>query len=570
MPRPATSLSAELVSTRTPESAPASAAGLDETAWVVPAPSAHQAETDGRRSPSVWLKLHGAIPFLLLAVAVGIVFWWRGWNVGPVNDGWFTLDAATGRWFPIRSDLTRALAAWPTALGHAISPRTFVGLQLVLAGLLYVRAVVVYLLVRRIVPSDPLAALGVALAAVFYPADTGLFWLGALGVHSAVTMALVALYCFWRSLDGSAGWLVGAVPAAILSLWSHPTGLALLVAAPIAIATWRRFLLTRRQWAVLASFGAVVVGSTLHLVWSLLGGRGRTASVADVDLASMATMFRFRIERLWLGGWVDTVDGVTDVQLAVAAMFMLVTLTFLLLGSSRLPSPGRWTTARRLLAVGFGVIVVGLLPFAVLVEPEHLAPTRTLLLASAGAALILVAAVRAIPGRRAGRIMGAFLVSLLAAGGILYGLDERDRWADDWHRQEVLLASVVAAVPDPPPGSGFLLRFEPAAAREVAGLANRHLALTYALQYLYDDDALVGLSDHAAADALVYNLGGISTERIHVRPVPLERLLVLDVTTLDDVSLVDTSADVPADLGVEPAGRACSILTGAERPSSCP
>jgi hypothetical protein len=181
------------------------------------------------------------------------------WGISGVSNGFFS---ETGLIYP--SDISPGFAGFfysdplrkfnslfyhlSYVLGAAIGERgSFVPYQVVYAGLWVLRALLTYLIVRKLMPNYPALALFAGLFAALHAADAALNWIGQLNQFGFVFLVLLSFFLLLVAMEAERGvltivWASAAALSAYLALWSHESPLPVVLAFPFAVALLRREL----------------------------------------------------------------------------------------------------------------------------------------------------------------------------------------------------------------------------------------------------------------------------------------------------------------------------------------
>ncbi len=132
----------------------------------------------------------------VLAVLILLLWAHTGPNVGFVMDGWnmFRIieNSPVGTTvFPSRPFL---YLTW--LISYGLSPDQFWGANLVLAVGLWCKGWLSFQLMRRLNPGSSVFAFVFAVMVTVYPADSAIFYLGAIPIHWALVFTLGAIYLF--------------------------------------------------------------------------------------------------------------------------------------------------------------------------------------------------------------------------------------------------------------------------------------------------------------------------------------------------------------------------------------
>ncbi|HEX4300239.1 MAG TPA: hypothetical protein VH327_05150, partial [Gammaproteobacteria bacterium] len=235
---------------------------------------------------------HPYVLFLLVALAIWLP---QGFNIGPVNDGWINLSSGF-----LRGDPTRVFGNLPIRLGRLISPRNFVGIQLVILTMVLLHATLFYEIVKRLLPGRCLIALAAGLIGLFHNADRSYFWVGAMGLQFSLATALGSALCAILYLDqGRRRYLFATLALQLVSVCTYPAFVPLILGVPFGAWLLRRFSGARPSVSLLPKIGLVLVAAGCMYAYMLHLGAGHNAKVADVRLAAALSGYTWALKSLF-------------------------------------------------------------------------------------------------------------------------------------------------------------------------------------------------------------------------------------------------------------------------------
>jgi hypothetical protein len=533
-----------------------------------------------------WLIAGLVLALLVLAATVPI-----GFKDTPENDGWTVrnrLDQG-GSIQQDAADSSRAFYFWIWPIAGWLTPETFVGHQVVLAILHWLRGLLAFLLMVALRPGHRRWALAVACVTLFHPADTGYFWLGSLNTNAQNVTYLLAALTLVVAIQRQRPWVAAlSLVLLALALWSYEAYFLVLVILPVFIVRSR--LNSRLTTSVLIAWYALLTALALHKLVILANELGRSARVVDASVLAALASLALSQARLALLGFLEAFStlptATTSQWVAVAGTFLLMAGAGRWLGDSATapsatPSALTW---RQLLLLGVLVSILGFVPYAV--SDLRWIQLRTSLVSAIGAAIVLITLPERLPTSSARTAviqwaLAAALTSLSLGGAVRLHQTAHFRVLDE----QRILANISARAPRFAPGTGIVLLFEDSTAElRARGLARRHAILTSALQFLYDDASLVAFSlgeiDHPAFPFQVGPTGvsGVTTGGRTM--VPYDQLVVFSAAASGSVEIVErlpwpaagAAAYRPLDRilsGSAMPERICLNLSPAVRPTAC-
>jgi hypothetical protein len=447
-------------------------------------------------------------------------------------------------------------------LSYWLTPDSFVGLNVVSVLLFVGKGLLLYVVVRRLVPDLPGVAFFSAVLLVVHPADTGHFIPRLLSYHAAVFFYLLAVYCLLRYRERS-GWvrLLAMWSALALSLGTYEVAHPLVLLSPLLLA-WADGGFTRRVARVTALWYLVPL---LHGLWTLAVVLQPTSYQRHVlglrhagahAVGSYLYHFGRAYARVFVTGWQDAAQALVS-----SSWFATVGLAIGLgaagivgvLGWVQLREAGPVPDSRRLAGVllaGIVIVGAGFVPFLPL--PHHRALTdRVFLFSSIGGAVaasaLLCLATRRVPG---GKLAFAGAASALVGLASVGALHQQQQIRLASVAAQRILAGVATAMPAVTPGTVVLVldpagRF--AGLFDVFALSGTSGHFADAVRFLYRDASLRTSLCYPGRPAW-----GMYAERCELTPsgvtlssagvgaatFPYERLVLLEQRESGDIVLV--------------------------------
>jgi hypothetical protein len=438
------------------------------------------------------------LALLLLAAAVWLPFGVHKtglieeWTFYKFLDEGQSVIGAEG----LRDQTTRPFLLLSWALGYWLTPDSFVGLNLVHLLTFVGRGLVVYSILRRLMPNH--RAFGLLAAALFlvHPADESLFELRVMNYHVATFLYLCSarlLMAYWdhpRALTLAALWATQ-----LLGLGTSEAAYPLVLVTPIVLY-WMSGRLNARIVRIASLWYAVPAAFLAWMVPRLLrpGNFVAAAVNSDAGTASFVSGFAYAVGRAYLRTlftcWTDIViacrtnPSYPGIGAAAAAIVGLAAW-------AQHDGDGGAQTRRApnvALVAGLGALGLGFLPFAL--SYVRLANGRVFLLSSAGAAVAVVSLLYLV-SRRFGRALPIFVViaSLLVGAATVLALERHRRVVVASLREQKTLAGFAREMPRMN-GQPLIVLYDPFA-QFPAGFestwATSGAILTNAMHYLYHD-----------------------------------------------------------------------------------
>ncbi|MCA0455477.1 MAG: hypothetical protein LCI00_16000 [Chloroflexi bacterium] len=416
-------------------------------------------------SSLAWQRLASILPFTALALLAVLLWLPFGLQVGYYADEWTVMADIQKGAFLTGSVRPFELLTWFTA--YHLAPDSFAGLNGLMLVMIAAKAISAYLLLTELkLPS--LFAFGAAALLLLYPADSGVFYMGSISIHTSGFLLLLALWLlarFWRT--GRRGLWLPIFIASALCLGMYEGVFPLFVLAPFMLLYLegkfsRRLVAVSLIWFILPLVFGLRIIATLNA--PIAASSYQSMLLAEDKSVGAIVGSLWRANRVILAdGWVSAVlqtvaptgwSGLRNVPkntlanpyiawVLVGALVVAVTVFVLSRREQISPSSKRLLL---LLVASPVIITLGFLLYALTnLRGINL---RTLLYASTGGAL-LFASVLWLVGKVLRRPALVFVVGvvLLGAVGLSSLLFQHQHYATLGRMQTPVLQTLVQAAP---------------------------------------------------------------------------------------------------------------------------
>ena len=434
----------------------------------------------------------GGIAVLALALLTALLWLPFGLKVGFTGDDWtFFHQVDAGTVWSSASPL-RLFIPIPWIIAYDLYPGSFAGFNLFLVLMIFGKGCLVYGILRRLNAVTALA-FAAAVLSILLPADTGIFYIGALTIHFAVFCYLAAFYLllvYWNT--GRLSAVIALWIAQVLCVGNYELAYPLVLVTPLALLLLspkinRRLIMTTLLWGVIPLINAlwyVLIAVNFPRAFQYQGSLVANSSITAI-LTSVFNIYK----RHFIDGWFAT-TAPPYLAVGVLAGMVVFGVCFWLKRRERLaqhqperePSTASHT---RVFALG-GLAIIGLgvaLYLPTSVRDETL---RTFYFSSVGAALTL-ATVFWWAARRP--LIFAVFVGIFAGIGTLRLLEQHQSYRDESDRQQAVLSALVEALPAVEPGSGIVV-VDQTAEGFLTQTIHSAFYLEYTLPMLYQDYSL--------------------------------------------------------------------------------
>lgn len=471
------------------------------------------------------------IGLLALILAQWIVF---GFNWPDAIESWIRIGSIEQRPFLLLTD-ARPLTDLPWALAHALTPDSFLGVNIVLALSLLIKALALYALILELTPDHKALAYAVAALSIVYPADDATFNLTVMGINFAIAFLVVALWLLVAYWNRGGLWRLVTIWCALtLSLGIYEVGYPIVMCAPLLLLVQeKRF--SRRMIRVLAAWYAVPLillvraFILVQLDQSGSGTLGYVATQRALDLAPLMMIQSLFKTYVWQLGtsWSNAVTLIGPLRLQSAhSIVVLSTVLVTILVVRRVSGLDQLRHNRRVLLVA-GFVTIGLGFLAYLPSDLRDSIERTMIYGSVGAVmcvagvinllthtsrwlrlglagLMLLLAVLILVESHGANRLAPLLMMTMALGWVLperwryalviaglvglgtaFALNRHEKHIARALRQEPILTALTLAVPKAAPETVFLLFDAPESRELYDAFWWRNDVLNSAVRYLY-------------------------------------------------------------------------------------
>lgn len=382
----------------------------------------------------------------------------------------FDLLPALGlRALSVPGQANRPLIALPVMLGYLLSPDSFVGLNVLLFVFTVGKVVLLYVLIRQMLPQQTLLAFFAVILYFVYPAEPALFSTRIINYQFAWFIFLITpnlLVLYWKQPKLLT--LIGIWLFQFVCLAAYEAPYPVLLLTPLLLV-WLQKGLNRRVLRIAALWYIVPLITLGWLAVTILqGGSAYQAGLLSAEtlhgeqlVLSYLSNFVRMYTHDFIDSWKMTLESIQPNALFIAlGLFVMFLTAFIGLYLSRnaVPKPNERYIRLNALLVVVGLAVIGLCYLPYMPLPHRYFTQYIFVFSSFGAALTIVAFLFLL-GQfvRYKRLLIVLPISFITGLGAVKALQQ--------HRQEVisslneqkLLASIVEDVPSASDGALILL-----------------------------------------------------------------------------------------------------------------
>lgn len=392
---------------------------------------------------------------LALALMAAALWVPTGFNVGFTVDGWAQYSVidyhirAGGGALLVTTPL-RPLFLIPYQAGYALTPNAFIGYNIVLLGLMIAKGWLAAAVLHRLTRNRALAAAGGVLLLLF-PADAALFYEGALTLHMALALWLLATLALLIFIErGRFARLIISALALLIGLGQYEI---VFLFVPVAVAAAAHRGLNRRFWVGASVVGGMAAFMGVRYLGVALASQGNAisyqVSLLDANatpaaiINAIGTVYANHFWNGWLGPWAPAYAALA-LAIGIGAAVLIGGMALRPAATSRPIArirPARW------IIIGLAIILVGVALY--LPTRDRASNLRTYYFSAVGAAVALSGAawgLSAAAGRRQ-PLMFAGLVGALALIGGWRLLEQHAGFAARAQAQGRALAQFVEQAP---------------------------------------------------------------------------------------------------------------------------
>jgi len=405
-----------------------------------------------------------ALTLIVAAVWLPFGLWKTGliedWSFYSLLDSHITLAQA----LTVHSNRPFAMLGW--ALGYAMTPNSFVGLNVLHVILMLAKAWLLFAIILALLPRAYFVAFWAAALFMIYPADGDLFATRVTNYHMAVVFYLAAVYClilYWQR--GRRWWLVAAMFALVLDLGTIEVSYPLVLVTP-GVLLLRGGKPTRRFWRVMAAWYAVpFVLAVVSVANSLRGGsyQQHVLGMENLALGERIRSGLFHFGRAYyqtlVGVWREVAGAGAASRLYVLIAILVSVLTFSV-GLWLARGMARDNRAPIMMSVaGLAVIGLGFLMFLPL--PHRVFNEHVFLFSSAGAAMFVAGVGWWFSSHgHWGRVAGTACLAVVTGMSTVGALNLHAAVANLSLQEQHVLASMAEQMPSVPRQPSVVLVFD--------------------------------------------------------------------------------------------------------------
>jgi hypothetical protein len=397
------------------------------------------------------------VPVLLFLI---LLMWGlTGWQTGLEGDAWFFY--LNGQRMVSFGTPTRPFLPLANVLGYWLAPGSLAGFNLILAVMLFCRSLLTFVLAHQWKAPLPVS-FGAAVLVLLWPSDSGVYYLGALGVYLPGLLALLALTLMNEAIRRPrmvtlfAMWL-----AIIFSLGGYEANAPLILAAPVFLlihrsgspTRFRRFLF---RWYVFPVLWIIYYALAVLTQPGVVDYQSSLVAIRPLPelIAAVANVFFRNLLPVWIGDY-GNINPLAPVLALFGALFCLSALSY----TTHLRTADVDERRSLWLLIVSGLLIVILSVVIFLPTSIIYSSLRTYFVTTAGGMLALTAAIWLLLSplrmRRSSSAAAVYCVVITILVGIaLYGtLQQHSRYAERSEAQQSTVYEFAMRFPAIRPGT---------------------------------------------------------------------------------------------------------------------
>jgi hypothetical protein len=358
-------------------------------------------------------------------------------------------------------------------LGEIVSPGSFVPYQIVYAALWLARGLLVFGILKRLLPHATWLAYTVGALTLVHASDGALQWVGQMNQFGFIFWMLLASYVFVvandrKRLRPAAVAMLFVVACQYMSLWSYESGLFIMLLVPVAVVLMRWPL--QRSGAILCAAWYVVptvyMAATVARYYLHPSGRSYQEVVlrSDWSAVSLVNDLGFNVAAS-LSFWDWCHSAPVAVPLSAAAFLAFLAVAVFACGGMLIARAAHELepaateesagVAAALICAGLSWIVVSFPAYLLLNSARSL--WRTQLLSGPGAAMVFAGMATvlstAVARRRAVRAISLALAAIVVYHGAACAVQRGGLHEQNWQSHRRGIVALLRAVPQVTPGT---------------------------------------------------------------------------------------------------------------------
>lgn len=412
-------------------------------------------------SSSIVASIQRILPVACLIVLALILFVPFGTRNLPLVEEWMLIEGGNqdgGLFYTPVGHESRPLQSSLYYIAYLLDPVGFTGFPLMLAALFLLKGIVIWGLMRRLVPQYRELAFLTAVLYLVMPADQGVFITRPINIHGASLLYFVALYCLLTAVNAKTRLLpvvFGMMVALAASLLMYDAGYPLALLSPAILLIAPRGTPARGRFVVVAWTSVVFL--CVLFKWILVAGSAAAYQQMVFDSPTVLNALypvALSIVRHFMVGWLEAIpllpSSFAYLVLAgisgVGAIWVLSTLF-----PARIPAY-RLAVQRLLPLFMLGVAILVLGVAAHIVSIYRYSDWRMYYYASLGGAMSVAVAVMLVRSRY-GQRFALIVTGALIVLGVVHALHQQAAFVEDSDAARALLNDTRSQLASVAPGT---------------------------------------------------------------------------------------------------------------------
>ncbi|MEP7292539.1 MAG: hypothetical protein ABI835_12195, partial [Chloroflexota bacterium] len=384
-------------------------------------------------------------------------------------------------------------------VAHELTPDSFVGFNLYTMLTFFLKGLLLYAILHKLLPENPLFAIGAALLFIIFPADDGLFTFRGMNIHTAVCLYLFAVYLLLsyhekpRLLK-----LIGIWVSLIVCLFTYELPHPLIAVTPL-ILIWKERQFSKSLFRVALLWWAAPLTAFLYAVAVFSSGSTYQSSVLGLSGLNRPGVVGEIVETIWMtyrrhfiDGWVIALQQInlttSLIPFALAVGGMAAATIGVHLPAARHLTPAGNRRYVELFMIGILIIFLGYIVY--LITPYRQLTWRMYYFSGIGGAICITSLVYLlVRGLRQWQVVFAAGMCVLISLAGVRALAQHEYYVGLSGQQQQLLRGIARAVPNFKVPAPLVVVDETGRYQNNWSLGTSYL-VENALRYLYDDYTL--------------------------------------------------------------------------------
>ena len=518
-------------------------------------------------------KKHTLIVGLVLALNILIVwlpvqFKTAGiqeeWRIRAVFDGNITTYGDSGNDTADEIFYTRPVIGILNQFAYLMSPDSFVSHHLILIGLLFAKGLMLFLVLKSLLPDFPLWGYLCALLLIFYPSDPAIVSLRVIHTHLAIVMILSSVFFLIQYYHhNQRPYLALMWISQVIAGFTIEIGYPIFFVAPLIILILekritKRFITTTILFYLVPAITflySIILILVIQISWQ------RTA-IATYSIRDYIKNILNLYNHNFVIAWQNIADMITTHATSTDLFVFGATLLTTFIGGILIIQGQRKQSLNRALSIKLGVMLIGGI-FVVLLGYAMFLPSRThvltdyrvYLLSSIGIAIVMGTLGYTLfmsISRDFIKYLILFGLSSIIALSSVFANQTHHEYLEVSEQQEAILRQMTEAVPALNDYATIVIKTQSNSIFKLKiGEMQKPVLFTPMLQVLYDDyeyvqAGIICFTEYLSCEFTEEGLDIIATNYTGIEStIPYDHIILFNITKQGELSLIEADDTLP-------------------------